>query len=293
MQISRTYPTFFGGLFGLGTRTLSASTTGKLAGGGGGPVIHASAGCGVGFGFTIQGSGSLNVTGNIESNGILNLGWMAGPVTIPGTLKSPCAGQPQDPFNFVTTEGPGGPFPDPFLGVTFATLPACTQGNLGAAWAIPVGDWALGAGVGGADKLVPGVYCSGGGLAIASPWTPNIDITGCTFLAVGGIQFGASGSITSTNSPAVPNPNNIVAMSTLGGGCGAPAINIGTATRFNMQGSLYAPLGCINGGGGDSGWSLSNGRVVGDEVNLSMAPGAVWTITGGGGGGGSGWSLFQ
>ncbi len=73
VRVSRTFPTFFGSLFGISNKTITGTSIGRLNAPTG-AVIHAhNAVCGSGFGFTATGGATINVAGDIESNSTLNL----------------------------------------------------------------------------------------------------------------------------------------------------------------------------------------------------------------------------
>ena len=258
--------------------------------------MHANAGCGAPVGITIQGTETLRVTGDVQSNGILRLWWLdiAGGIT--GVGKSPCPLNPQVPNAFPASGGYSnapGPYPDPFATVNFALVSCLSvRDQPRSASEHPGPNWVVGAGVGGADLLQPaGVYCGdAGGININSPWSPDIDTTGSTFLTTGPMTIGAAGNI--TMSAAAGSPNNIIAYTTAVGG-----INMGFGAGYTVNGSFYAPLGLINAGGGSGplGFTMT-GRLVANEINIGLpaataSPG--WMLTAPGGGGGGGWALVQ
>jgi hypothetical protein len=311
VQIQRSHPTFFGGLFGIGSKTLSAQATGELVSSGGGAVIHANDAACMGEGFTIQGMGVFNVSGNVESNGILSIGWLAGACypapsatcRISGTAKAGCAGNPQNPSLYTISGGAsiGGPFPDPLAAVTPATLAAfCDHGSLITNPADPVmsggiGLWTCGAGPGGSDTLQAGVYCSSGNINVSSPCgTMNVNAPDSTFISNGGtITFGANNGIRLGFNPKLAATKIIALATGPGAGCGMPAMNVGFANAWTVNGVIYAPNGCINGGGGGTAINTFNGQLVGNRINLAMNPGSTWNFIGGGGPSGSGWHLFK
>jgi hypothetical protein len=311
VMIQRSHPTFFGGLFGIGTKQLSAQATGELLTGGGGAVIHANDAACAGEGFTIQGGGVFNVLGNVESNGILSIGWLAGSCypgpsgtcRITGTAKAGCAGNPQNPSAYTIVGGAsvGGPFPDPLLAVTPATLAAFCDHGLITNPADPVGGvgpilWTCGAGPGGSDTLEAGVYCSSGNINVASTCgSQNINAPNSTFISAGGtIIFGANNGIRLGFNPKVAATKIIALATGPGAGCGMPAMNIGFANAWTVNGVIYAPNGCINGGGGGVAVNNFTGQLVGNRINLAMNPGSTWNFIGGGGGPmGTGWRVYR
>jgi len=310
VKIQRTNPTFFGGLFGIRGKDLSAQATGELVSSGGGATIHANDAACAGEGFTMQGGGIFNVSGNVESNGILSIGWLAGACypapsaicKITGTAKAGCAGNPQNPSLYTISGGAsvGGPFPDPLAGITPATLAAnCTSGLItNPADPVTAGGmalWSCGTGPGGSDVLTSNVYCSQGNINVADPCIgARIFAPNSTFISNGGtIMFGANNGMTLGFHPAMA-ANQIVAIATgPGAGCGMPAMNIGFANQFSVTGIMYAPNGCLNGGGGGTAVNTFTGQLVANRINLAMNPGSTWNFIGGGGPSGSGWHLFK
>lgn len=311
VTISRTHPTFFGGVFGIGPKTLAASATGELVTTGGNAVIHANDNACAGEGFTIQGSGVFNVQGDVESNGILSLGWLAGACypspsavcRITGTAKAQCPLNPQNPSAYTVVGGAssGGPFPDPLLTVTPLSLSGfCTQGlitNLADPLnPPPAGAWSCGTGPGGADVLMGGVWCSAGSINVTSPCgAQKIFAPNSTFIsATGTIGFGANNGITLGFNPGVGATKIIALAGGPGAGCGGPALNMGTAAQFTINGVLYAPNGCLSGGGGGVSVNTFTGQYVANRINLAMNPGSTWNFIGTGGGPStSNWHVYQ
>src|SRR5688572_5928528 len=73
VSVSRTFPTFFGSIFGITNKSVTGTSVGRVTASTG-PVIHANgAVCGSGFGFTATGGATMNVAGDITSNSTLNL----------------------------------------------------------------------------------------------------------------------------------------------------------------------------------------------------------------------------
>ncbi len=123
-----------------------------------------------------------------------------------------------------------------------------------------------------------GVICSGSDILLN-----GTSITGTiTMVAMGTIE--ASG--TNFNLTAAPNGNGLIAFSMSNSGstnnCLSPtnAIQMGTST-WTLNGSLYAPAGCISAGGGGSSFNI-NGSIIGYEVFTSLG-GTIDSTTGGGG----------
>ena len=74
VNVSRTYPTFIGGVFGLSGKTVTGKATGQRKASAGGAAIHANnnAACPGGpiwgIGFQAEGRATLRVNGDVESN---------------------------------------------------------------------------------------------------------------------------------------------------------------------------------------------------------------------------------
>jgi hypothetical protein len=292
VQLQKQYPTFFGKVLGMNSRTLTARSEGRLISTGSGAVIHARAACGVGVGFTIQGNATFNVTGDIESNGILRIWWPGGG-TMTGTAKylSTCPGEPQIAGYPMPPTSPAAlPYPDPVAKTPADFAALCTVGTIGGAGDPMVGVvWGCGAGPGGSDVLPSGVYCSAGNFNIASTCiAQNIYAPDSTFVSAGGaITFGSNNGITLGKYPGAPG--NIIAMT-----MGVGGINMGTANAYTVDGVIYAPFGLINGGGGGTAPTINNfnGALVANQINLGLSAGAIWNFNGGGAISG-GWRLYQ
>jgi hypothetical protein len=282
--VSNSYPTFFSGLFGLTSRTVSASVTGSLNAGG--PTLLALGGCGSG-GVSLNGNTNLTVNGSMESNGPITYGTGPDNTTTNGNAQSPCAGQPNsmaatDTVTGSIAQAPGN-FPDPFAAVP-TSLPPCDYGTLGAPYNIPFGNWSAG------GVLASGVYCSGGNLSISSPDVCQcIVANGVSFIATGNINFTSGGPTNplSSISPAANMPDGIVAYSS---GNGSPAIQFGN-WDLTISGSLYAPNGQVM--IGSQGTVTMTGSAVGNTVFLGMGNNATWTIGSPGGAGSTGWQMSQ
>jgi Flp pilus assembly protein TadG len=290
VRVSRTFPTFFGSVLGISQKTITATSVGRVVATAG-PVIHASnMSCGAGFGFTATGSATMNVTGDIESNGVLNLA-IGGALT--GSAKVRTACQPTQPqisgYTAPTIVPSGSPFADPLLGITPASFAAlCTSGSIAVAGAWNIA-WSCGTGPGGEDVVPSGVYCSLDSMSITSPCpAQRIYAPDSTWVsATGQVQFGGNNPMTLGNYPGVPGNVVVITMS-----AGTPAIHLGSANKFTVNGAVYAPLGEIMMNGGGTGPNLFNGRLVGDTIYMGVSALGTWTFTGGGPGG-SAWSLYQ
>jgi hypothetical protein len=306
VKITRQHPTFFGGLFGLGPRQLSATSIGQLTGGGGGAVIHASAPsvCGPvwGVGLVIGGDQVLTINGDVESNGQAQIGWLrtasyfpGGASQITGKLTTPCAPIPTNPSGYPITTQVNGSTGDPLSGVTLATLaPLCTGGTDMATALDLTPFW--GAEVAGCNPLPSNVYCSSSDINVA-PTGLGMSIcpgTVATFVTPGRIMINANNAVNLQGRPEVPS--RIIAFAgAVDASCLTQAINMGTAATFTLTGAVYAPNGCINIGGGNVGGLQLTGSLVGQHINIGMSNlGAAWVLnSAGGGGGGTGWRVYR
>jgi hypothetical protein len=69
---------------------------------------------------------------------------------------------------------------------------------------------------------------------------------------------------------------------------------MGTAAQFTINGVLYAPNGCLSGGGGGVSVNTFTGQYVANRINLAMNPGSTWNFIGTGGGPStSNWHVYQ
>jgi uncharacterized membrane protein len=283
VTVSKSYPSFFGGLFGVSSRLVTATVTGTLNAKA--PTLLALGGC-AGTGVSLNGNTNMTINGNVQSNGPITYGTSPLATTTNGDAQSPCAGQPvkhaSDTITGNTTQAAGN-FNDPFLAVQ-TSLPPCDYGSLGSGYSIPFGNWGPG------GVLAPGVYCSGANLSVTSP-DPCMCIVanGVSFIATGDINFTSGGptSPTSTISPAANMPDGIVAYSS---GTGNPAVQFGN-WNLTINGSLYAPHGQVM--IGSQGTVVFTGSAIGDSVFLGMGAGATWTVGSPGGAAGTGWQMSQ
>jgi Flp pilus assembly protein TadG len=207
-------------------------------------ILATGIGCGSTAGVAIT-SPSLTITGNVAAAGAVNYG--ASTVTNGDVTYGGCAsGQGPSTVNG-TFSGPVAAPADPYLGVTPASF-TCTTGTLTS------GDvsWGL-------TNASTGVYCSGGRLDLN--WSSNITIN-ATFVAMGDITFsGNTGTITGS----VIGGNRFVAVSASNSACpSGQAINIGN-NSITMNGSFYAPSGCINFSGNTM---TINGSLIGSRVQV-------------------------
>jgi hypothetical protein len=275
VTISSAQAPIFGHIFGLGSKTMTATSI--VSAPPNDPAIWAGGGCGATTGLKL-GGGPFTITGDIDGNGQLadftgggdiDNGTVTGnPACPPAPWRGPPAGG--QPTGGIVT---GPPTPNPW-GYSIMSFPACTFGNL----TVPNTPLAISTGV-----VPPGVYCNDGDIDLGTG-SPIVAL-GVTFLATGDINIG-SGAI--TNMVPAAGCHNLIAFSTAADDCmsGHPAINVGN-TNAVLNGSFYAPNGCINMGG--PGFTI-NGSLVGNEVNVS---GPSWTIDSGGGSGSGAITLYQ
>jgi hypothetical protein len=273
VTISSAQAPIFGHIFGLGSKTMTATSI--VSAPPNDPAIWAGGGCGASTGLKL-GGGPFTITGDIDGNGQLADFTGGGDVDNgavtgnPACPPAPWRGPPGQPTGGIGT-GPATPNP---WGYNIMSFPACTFGNL----TVPNTPLSISTGV-----VPPGVYCNDGDIDLGTG-SPIVAL-GVTFLATGDINIG-SGAI--TNMVPAAGCHNLIAFSTAADDCmgGHPAINVGN-TNAVLNGSFYAPNGCINMGG--PGFTI-NGSLVGNEVNVA---GPTWTINAGGGAGGGAVTLYQ
>jgi Flp pilus assembly protein TadG len=257
---------FFGRIFRLTAKTLHV--TAVASAGTPVPAIWAGGGCLSTTGLQLNG-GPFNVKGSIVSKGPLNY-YTGGAGTTDGDVKnsSACATPPATTGTVTGTTGQDPPgsseFTDPF-GYNMATdFPACSAGTnlttVVGTYNVPM--------AGGV--IAPGVYCANGNVNISSG-SPIVG-TGVTILATGVVTISGNGLTMS----AAAGTHNIVIFA---GGAGTSGDCFGiTSVQFGfpgitLNGSVYAPNGCINMSG--DGFTL-NGSMVGKEVQFGA--GMNWTV---------------
>jgi Flp pilus assembly protein TadG len=273
VQITAPQPTFFAGVFGIHSRNMTVSAAGATAAVG--PAIYAiDTNCSPDLGIKVNGGATI-IKGSVESAG--TLGFYTGPAaTVNGAVTSACASPYYNPFGGDTWNGgpPTGGVPapgDPFSYTIPGDFPVskCSFGtNFSNATPLNAngipGIWPLGQGP-ATGTLNSGIICSGSDILLNGSF-----ITGTvTLVAYGTIEL----SGTDFNLTAAPGGDNLVAFSMSNSGstnnCTSPAnaIQIGSS-NWTINGSLYAPAGCISAGGG-GGFNL-NGSLIGYEVNTSF-----------------------
>jgi len=311
VSVSRTYPTFIGGVFGLSGKTVTGKATGQRTGGGGGSAIHAlnpnggvcPGGSSWGLGFQAEGMAPLIVNGDITSESQVFFNTTGGSVT--GTIKSPCpltAGvfNSSTPPMTMTPPSAVGPWPAPdpinatvtALGA-FCTPPMTIDNDLVGAEMV----WSNVGGAAGCDTFPDRVYCSNNIINI-NPVTSMKICPGTrgTFITRTVITVGANDTVDLQPSAAAPMG---ILMAAYGNGgsaaCGANTINMGSAGTYTLQGRIYAPNGCIwTAGAGAIGGVTMTGQIVGRNIAFGMSPSALpWTINGSGGGGGGSWTVYR
>ena len=306
VSISKTHPTFFGGIFGMASKTITATATGQLTGVTPAPAIYSkdTAPCAGQWtwcvGVNVTGGGLLTINGNVESQNKIHI--EVGDPSCNGTncqingqaLSACTVFSDAAPAAFNITGGTiGSPGSDPLGTNTLASLDAlCTVGNTTTPFAgIP---W--GAEVGGCNPIPPGVYCASDAINVAPPG-PGMSIcpSVATFVSATTVGITANGSIDLTGFPTVPSRIIAFANGVSASGCGSgPTIQLsnGPATLYTLNGSIYAPNGCINVGTGTPGFNMT-GILDGLDVSIAMGPGQPWTFNGPGGLGGPTWRMVK
>jgi Flp pilus assembly protein TadG len=282
VTITATERFFFAKVLGYSSKTVSATSIGQADSQVPSVLALGTSCSGVPAPTGIQfNGGPLTVTGVVEGNGPVN---SYGSTTFSGAVDygsgAGCSS------NVAGASNTGGSFPDPWgypLTGTAATelwWGGCTFGSLTSGGTLSLGGpgawWATGGPSGG--TLVSGVYCSAG----------NIDLSGGTSVT-GTVTLVALGMITisATTTHLTAYKNGIIAATGWTSNCySTQAINIGSM-GVTMDGSFYAPNGCIN----SSGTNIAiNGSEVGAEDQIGVGSGSSIT---GASGGGSGYRLYQ
>jgi Flp pilus assembly protein TadG len=303
VTITRRYPTFLGGIFGLASKNVSGTATGEVSGSGNGAIYalgnNACPGSPTwGMGFYASGNSGLIVNGSIYSNTQVRLlGTPSLGGTVTGAVSSPCTPLTA-PFNQAgmtigSQDAVGATDP---IAATIASLnTSCTFGTMYAPWGGGFG-WVNTGGAGGCDTPVEGVYCS----STAITFAPVTSLSVCpgtriTLMSADRVIIGANSNI--TLAPATGAPNNIViaAFSNMGAAtCAGGAVDMGSAGTYTLTGNVYVPNGCIwFAGAGATGGFTMTGMMVGRHVSLGMAAGSTWTFNGTGSGSGGGWKLYR
>jgi hypothetical protein len=303
IKIQRSHPTFFGGLFGIGTKDLKAQATGELTGGSGGAAIWAGdpSACGgnwdLNTGLDIRGNGYLTVNGDVQSKNKIHFGnpnpLCNNPTVcqVTGTVTSgsgcmffndPGVG----PVGATTVGGTGSGSPADPINQTFLALNSkCTVGTM----FMPLGGLPFGPEVAGCNPLPSAVYCSSTTIQVI-PFGPagSICPVAASFFSAADIQIMTNGTVDLT-----PHPNalGIVFFSNqIFGGPTAIFMSAGAGGTVQIRGAVYAPGGRID-FGTDTTNLLVGGTLAGRVVNIALGNGASWIFNGGGGGGGSGWRI--
>lgn len=308
VSVSRMYPTFIGGVFGLSGKTVTGKATGRRNASSAGAAIHANnaAACPGsqtwGLGLHIEGTNPiLTINGNVESNTQVYFGTGVGS-TITGTVKSPCTplGATFNPASATITGGDNGigaPYADP-INVTVDSLNAfCSFGtSVNTPMLFGTLIWTNTGGPGGCDTPNEGVFCSNSDITVAPEGSMSIcPGSRATFITRGRVQVGANTAI--RLQPATGAPNNLIIAAYSNAGLasctGGPDLNLGSAGTFNLTGNVYVPNGCIQVGGGDIGGFTMTGSLVAKNISMNPSPLTNWTFAGAGGGGGGGWTVYQ
>ena len=282
VSIKATQPTFFAGFFGLHSKAVTTSATGQLNPSL--PAMYAINNSCAGVGIRIDG-GPADILGPVQSNGAMD--FATGPNSTtdsPITYGSSCT-LTQNNGNNGGAPAPGTVPGDP-LGYTLADFPVanCSFGTNFSSGPVNasllVGFWK---GITGISDLNTGIVCSQSDIDFS-----GTNVTGTVSFIAGG-KINASG--TGINLTAAPGAHGLVAFSNsnLGdtgtGGCTFPeAVSFGS-TDWTLNGSVYAPQGCISIGGTNI---QVNGSLIGNDVNVH---GGI-TVNSNSGGGGS-YYLFQ
>jgi len=303
VTVSATYPTFFGSLFGFGSKTMSAKATGMLNISASSPAIYAGGpGCTAQYSNPPPGSVMINGAGNLIVNGDIATAsdkaeiasWGAACTSTPGlckvtgNVKSPCAVYQDTSAPDLTVAGTSSvATPDPLNPVILGG--ACTVGTLGTP--LPPLIWIWNA-VGNCFTLAgASIYCSNAMIQLTPGGNGNICATG-TFISTVGVTVQTDGTVNLTAAPAAPmapNAANRLLIGTAGAGdgtCGNAAVWVtagALVTTFTMNGSIYAPNGCVH-VASDALTFNENGLIDGKMVLIEMGTGKTWQFNGPSGG---------
>ncbi len=249
VKITKVQPAFFSRLFGFASKSMTVTSVGENAGSG--PAVYAkSAVCPVpGVTVGIQLNGGATVEGDLISNGGMGLyGTFNGNGDTqyysalctcaynggPGTCPNP------------STSGSSVPFPT----YTTSSFGACTHGSLST-----VLDTQSGA--------LNGIYCSSGDINVSGN-----NITGtATFVTPGRVTISAT-TVTLTAAAS----DGVIIYSGATSNCYSnQSVNVGSSGVV-LNGTIYAPNGCINTSGADV---TINGSLYGNEVQLGASSGVI------------------
>jgi hypothetical protein len=301
VKIQRSHPTFFGGLFGIGTKTLSAQATGELTGGSGGAAIWAGdpSACGgnwdLNTGLDIRGNGYLTVNGDVQSKNKIHFGApnpMCNNPTIcqvTGTVTrgSGCMffDDAPGPTGNITNGGTASGSPvDPINQSLLNLNTKCTVGTMFSS----LGGLPFAPEAGGCNALPSAVYCSSTTIqVIPSGPAGSICPVAASFFSAADIMVMTNGNVDLT-----PHPNalGIVFYSNqILGGPTAIFMSSGAGGAVQIRGQVYAPAGKID-FGTDTTNLVVGGTLAGRVVNIALGNGASWVFNGGGGGG-TGWRV--
>jgi len=282
LAITSSQTTFFAGIFGLHTKTLHATATGQLKPSL--PAMYAINSSCAGVGIRIDGGAAI-ITGAVDSNGAMDLPTGPNAVNDSPMTYSPSCSLTQNNGNTGPAPAPGSVPGDP-LGYTLADFPVanCSFGTNFSSGpvntAVLPGFWQ---GIPGISNVNTGIVCSQSDIQFNGS-----GITGTVSFIAGGM-IEASG--TDINLTAAPGAHGLVAYagSNLGdggtAGCTYPeAVSFGSSS-WTINGSIYAPNGCISIGG--SGFAV-NGSLIGNDVDIH---GGITVNASGGGVGG--YYLYQ
>jgi hypothetical protein len=295
VTVMATAPSFFSAIFGGGTsRVLHATAVGALTNTPGPALLTLGSGC-LASGLSESGNGAFEIKGPVESNGPMTFS-TGGSATqnFTSSVESAC-GVPSMGSGPITYSGSppsnGGPFTNPFLSVTLASLePYCTHGHTTVAQDIQTSDYAPAPYINGIATLTPGVYCSSGSMNLSGPGTAFI-ATGVTIISGGTVQIGANNTLAGSSvlTAAAGIPKGLAVYSDASTvNCAGQAINLGSM-NLTVNGSVYAPSGCVN-LSGDQGMTI-NGSVV--SQNMIIGASGDWTFDPTGGAGGTNWRMLR
>ncbi len=263
VSITASQPSYLAKIFGVSSKTMTVSAQGQSTVSS--PAIMAiGTNC---FGVQFSGNG-FTINGDIESNSEVKLNATG---TINGSVdyNPACTGANGYANTGTTITGSlttgGGSAASPFSYTSGSfSCTSSTVGDLPLNWPVP-----------------DGVYCATGNISFSASGITGVTAR-ITLVAGGQITFSAS-----TLNQISANQNGIIAYSSYtNNDCNTQAINIGSGSVV-MNGSFYAPNGCINASGNSMTY---NGSIIGKMVQMGI--GSSSTVTGASGGAAT-YSLYQ
>jgi len=269
VSITASQPSFFGKLFKISSKPITVTAQGRASLASAAIVALGNTCPPTTIGVAFSGVG-FTITGDIQSNSGVQFytGGVTNSVNGSVAYNPACTGTNGYSNTGTSISGTvsatGGSVTSPFNYVAANFTCVWTAGNLSLNYPVP-----------------DGTYCATGNISLSGNTITGVTAR-LTLVAQGQITISAS-----VFNQMTANENGIIAYSTwTTPDCNTQAINIGSASVV-MNGSFYAPNGCINASGNTMTY---NGSLVGKMVQMGI--GTSSTVTGTGGGS-STFSLYQ